>query len=143
MLSRACQSLPVLVTVSPILPAKNQFVKALLKDGEEVLTGDAGHLLGSLIVETELLFQHAVDELDLLLLVELHTVLALLPADLSFGVAYGVDLALAGVTQRCRGNAQSLCTLYNGLCILCHYLYPPSIRRGDVSEDGSHCGGWG
>ena len=122
---------------------ENNVVKALLKDGEEVLTGDAGHFLRSLVVEAELLLQHAVDELDLLLLIELNAVLALLLANLSLRVAYGFDLALAGVSQRGGSNAQSLCTLYNGLCILCHYLYPPSIRRGDVSEDGSHCGGWG
>ena len=108
-----------------------------------MLTGDAGHLLRLLIVETELLFQHAVDELDLLLLIELHAVLALLFANVGLGIAYSLDLALAGVAQRRGSNTESLCTLYDGLCILCHFLYPPSIRRGDVSEDGSHCGEWG
>ena len=123
--------------------SEHDVVKTLLKDSQEVFTGDAGHLLGSLIVQTELLFEDAVDELDLLLLIELHAVLALLFANLSLGVADGVDLALAGVTQRGRGDAQRLCALNYGLCILCHYLYPPSIRRGDVSEDGSHYEEWG
>src|SRR5699024_1641784 len=81
------------------------------------LTGLAGAGSRLLKVVAELLFQHAVDKLDLLLLLQLHGILGLLFAHIAIGVAGGILLCVA---QDCRRNAQGLATLCDRLRILCH-----------------------
>ena len=117
-------------------------VQTALHQAQQVLAGLAGHGGSLLIVSMELLLQDAVDELDLLLLVELDGVLALLLSHLAAGVALGL---LLGVTHDGRRNTQRLATLGDRLHILSHdlliLLLP--ITRDDAWGGGIRCGGWG
>ena len=96
----------------------HHIVQTTLYQAQQVLAGLAGHGGSLLIVSMELLLQNAIDELDLLLLVELDGVLALL---------------------------QRLATLGDRLHILSHdliiLLLP--ITRDDAWGGGIRCGEWG
>ena len=89
--------------------------RAALQFLQHDLAGDAVLALRLLIIAVELLFQHAVDELDLLLFHQLATVFRLLAARL-----LGRARRLLGVTKHRRRQAQSLAPLQNGLRILSH-----------------------
>ena len=74
---------------------EDDVVEARLKDDHEVLTGDAVHLTGLVEVAVELLLQNAIDELDLLLLAQLHAVLRFLATALGLTDRF----LLAAVTE--------------------------------------------
>ena len=97
--------------------AEHDVVQAALHELEQVLTGLAGHRLSTQVSIVELLFQNAVDELDLLLFLQLRSVLRLLLAHVAIGVAGGILLCIAHDRRR---NAQGLATLCDRLRILCH-----------------------
>ena len=91
-------------------------VQTGLQDDHEVVTRDARHGLGLVEVAMELLLQHAVDELDLLLLAKLHRVLGFLTTTL--GLALG-SLG-AAVTQHDGIQAQLAAALKNRSSIDSH-----------------------
>ena len=62
--------------------AEHDVVEPGLEDGHEVVARDALALKSQLVVAAELLLENAIDELGLLLLAKLRTVLALLTATL-------------------------------------------------------------
>ncbi len=117
-------------------------VQTALHQAQQVLAGLAGHTGSLLVIHTELLLQNAVDELDLLLLVELDGILALLLSHLAAGVALGL---LLGIAHDGRRNAQRLAALGDRLHILSHLLIILllPIRHDGAWGGGSHCGGWG
>ena len=69
-------------------------VQTALHDLQQVLTGLAGASLSTQVSIVELLFQNAVDKLDLLLLLQLRCVLRLLLAHVAIGVAGGILLCI-------------------------------------------------
>lgn len=77
--------------------SENNVVESGLEELQKVLTGDALFLGSQLIVVVELLLENAVDELELLLLLELGSVLRFL---LSL-VAVGVSVGLLVIAQNC------------------------------------------
>ena len=97
--------------------AEDDVVQTALKLDQQVVAGLAGHTDGLLIVAAELLLQNAVDELDLLLLIELGGILGLLFAHLGVGVAGGF---LFVVAHRGGADAQSLAALRDRLSVLSH-----------------------
>ena len=96
---------------------EHDVVQTALHELEQVLTGLAGHSLSLQVSVVELLLQNAVDELDLLLLLQLSSVLRLLLAHVAIGVAGSILLCIAHDRRR---NAQGLATLCDRLRILCH-----------------------
>ena len=114
-------------------------VQTTLDEAQQIFTGVAAGTGSLLVVGTELLLEDAIDELDLLLLGQLHGVLGLLGSSLAAGVLLGV----LGVAHGSGRDAQRAAALQNGLRILCHYDFLLPIRRGVSSEDGSHCEQWG
>ena len=100
--------------------AEHDVVETELEKSHQVVAGDAVHLLGLVVVATELLLEHAVDELGLLLLAQLHAVLALL------ATACGLTLRfLGGIAQHHWINAQLAAALQNRSPVNCHNLNPP------------------
>ena len=95
--------------------AEHHVVQAALELLQQDLTGDALLALGLLVVSMELLLEHAIDELYLLLLAQLHAVFGLLAAGL-----LGLALGGLGVTKDRGGETKRLAALENGLCILSH-----------------------
>ena len=91
-------------------------VETGLEDDHQVVAGDAGHGLSLVEVAVELLLQHAVDELDLLLLAQLHRVLGFLTTTL--GLALGGFVA--AVTQHDGIQAQLAAALKNRSSIDSH-----------------------
>ena len=91
-------------------------IQTALNEAQQDLAGVAAHALGLLIVHSELLFQNAVNELDLLLLSELQAVFGLLGSSLTTGVLVGS----LGIAHSGRRNAQSSATLQNRLSIFSH-----------------------
>ena len=87
----------------------------------------------------ELLFEDAVDKLDLLLLGQLRRIFGFLDSSFTGRVLVGS----LRVAHRGGRYAQRSAALENRLCILCHYAISSfSIKRGGVWEDGSHCEEW-
>ncbi len=54
---------------------EHDVVKTTLEQAEQVLTSDALHLLGFIIISTELLLEHSIDKLCFLFLFQLQTIL--------------------------------------------------------------------
>ena len=84
-------------------------VEAALEETEEVLTRDALHLLRFIVVSTELLLEHAVDELCFLLLFQLRAVLG----DLAVRAAE-LTLRFFGTTNNSRLEAEGTASLQAG-----------------------------
>ena len=68
----------------------NYVIKSGFEDSDKVITGLALHLGSDLEVVVEGLFKHAVDELQLLLFLELHTILRNLFSAVSTGISLGL-----------------------------------------------------
>ena len=71
-----CYKLTCLTASTCQTDAEHDIIKAALKQAEKILTCYARHLLCALVILTELLLHDAINELSLLLLFELHTILA-------------------------------------------------------------------
>ena len=118
---------------------EDDVVEARLKDDHEVLTGDAVHLAGLVEVAVELLLQNAIDELDLLLLAQLHAVLRFLATALGLTDRF----LLAAVTELSGIDPELTAALKNRSPVDCHIDTILSVTRGDASWGGSRCAGWG
>src|SRR3954467_5435433 len=110
--------------------AHEHVVEAALEQQEQVLAGDTGLAGGALVVMAELLLEHAVVALGLLLLAQLHAILGLLlaPAAVVSGrVRAPLDAALVGeaalaLEEQLLSLAAALLAL--GSCISGHRLLP-------------------
>ena len=87
--------------------SENNVVKSGFEELEEVLTGDTLFLGSEFVVVVELLLEDAVDELELLLLLELGSVLRLFLSLVSVGVSVG----LLVIAQNCGAEIQSSASL--------------------------------
>ena len=96
---------------------EDDVVETALEETEEVLTRDALHLLRLVIVATELLLEHAVDEFRLLLLFELQAVLG----DLAVRAAR-LTLGLLGAADDRRLDAEGTASLQGWDSINCHII---------------------
>ena len=98
---------------------EHDVVETGLEDGHEVVAGDALTLERELVVAAELLLENAIDELGLLLLLELRTVLALLAAaHLGLTVGLFIDSHDNGI------DAEGAAPLKDRRPINCHCSYP-------------------
>ena len=91
-------------------------VKTGLEGAQQVLAGHALHAQGALIIVVELLLKHAVDELDLLLLAQLHAVLGFLATALGLADRF----LLAAVAQLSGIDPELAAALKNRSPVDCH-----------------------
>lgn len=90
-------------------------VQSAFEQHEHIFTRDAAHLGRLLVIASELLFEHAVDELDFLFFFELERVVALLsPAELDLLGRFAGDAEVLGI------DAQRSALLHNGTGIFSH-----------------------
>lgn len=93
----------------------DDIVEPALEQDEHILTRDAAHPGRLLVIASELLFKHAVDELDFLFLFELQGVVALLlPAELDLLAGFPGNAEVGGVDAECSA------LLHDGTCIFSH-----------------------
>ena len=93
---------------------EDDVVETALEDAHQVVAGDALTLESGVVVAVELLLENAIDELGLLLLAKLHTVLGLLAATLGLAVRSLVNPHHNGV------DAELTAPLKDGSPINCH-----------------------
>ena len=104
-------------------------IQTALQNGEQVLAGLAGTALRKIVVAAELLLEHAVVSLGLLLLTQLQAVLGVLAAALAVlaGVAaaalHGALAGVASVALQKELLALAAALPADGLSISCHYSY--------------------
>jgi hypothetical protein len=94
---------------------ENYVVQAALQETEEVLTGNTLHLLCLIVISTELLLQHTVDELCFLLLLQLEAILR----HLAVGTAR-LTLGFLGTADYRGLEAEGTATLNGWNSINCH-----------------------
>ena len=98
---------------------EHDVVETGLENPHEVLARDSLHAACLVEVTAELLFEYAIDELGLLLLAKLTTVLALLATAL-----LGLHLGFLGIAQHDGVDAQLAAALQNRGPVNCHDLLP-------------------
>ena len=116
-------------------------VKTQFQEAQQVLTGNAAHVGCFQVVAMELLLQHAIHKLDLLLFLQLGTILGNLLALVAARVPVGMLLI---ITHNNRGNTEAPAFLCNGLFIVRHFALSSlqNLTRGGASADGIRCAGW-
>jgi seryl-tRNA(Sec) selenium transferase len=98
----------------------HNIVETLLQKSEQVLTSDAGSACGLFVVATELAFEDAVHRPQLLLLAELHEIVALTDSA-SPVLARGIGTAIDGATFRLAELGPGAPTrLVTGTCVPTH-----------------------
>ena len=117
---------------------ENNIVETGLENDHQVLAGNALHLTSTDEVAVELLLEHAVDELNLLLLAQLHAVLGFLATALGLADRF----LLAAVTKLSGIDPELTAALENRSPVDCHSLSILSVTRDDASWGGSRCAGW-
>ena len=118
--------------------AEHHVINAALKQPQQILAGNALHRLCFLIISTELLLQHTVDELCFLLLLQLQPVLT----DLAVRTAR-LALGFFGTTNHSRLKPQCTAPLEGWYSINCHLTTAPPVILFYASADGIHCAGLG